>query len=388
MERIILAETNFIKTVAFGGYDKTETEKLFEAMNQKICELENELIQNNQLLENYKSDSDDVKNYEAVLSSERTKLSQLQVQNETLAAKNKELSSKMRDKELKVKELKNTVSDLKKKLSAADPDNSSDAAAMSRIFLEAQKTSDEMLDRARNEAEVLRKEAVRLAESIIEEANEKAGRIVSEAKEKASRTAQPYLNAGDMSENFSKLDSRLNMLKDLISDFEKTGMEHIAQCVSIISDAAENVKVLPAEDSGKTSAAPPEKVDESGNEAPVTPENTGAVPEHTDNNNDNSANEQYEDLQVLMAMAEALDDDAPDEQSEENTEKLTAAEEAADEQDEDLQALMAMAEALDGDTPDDQSEDKEKLTAAEKAADEQYEDLQVLMAMAEALSDE
>lgn len=357
-----MAETNFIKTVAFGGYDKAETEKLFEAMNQRICDLQNEMIQNKLLLNNYKSDSDEVKNFEAVLSAERSKLSQLQVQNETLTAKNRDLSSEMRDKELKIKELKASVADLKKKLSyiADATDSDSSAVAMSKAFLEAQRSSDEMLDRARDEAEVLRKNAVRLAESIIDEANEKAERIISEAK-RNTLPGTVFVQDGNsiLSENFGKLGSQLGLLKKLISDFESSGMEYITQCEDIISDTAESMKNIPTEKAADSPATPVKvtvakrarSAADTPDETPVSavkqdssdsPEikitdskevpdkkkkkkNKKNIPENQDikepvsdqpadvsaekaDENDSSY-DQSEDLKILMAMAEALNDD-------------------------------------------------------------------------------
>ena len=80
-------ETRFIKTVAFGGFDKTDVLNHLENLNSQVYDLKNELRDAKYLLEAYRSGSSSEKACETALAEERNILSKYQVANETLSTK-------------------------------------------------------------------------------------------------------------------------------------------------------------------------------------------------------------------------------------------------------------------------------------------------------------
>ena len=98
----IMAETRFMRTVEFGGYDRNDVIKRLEFLNTQVFDLKNELRETKLLMEEYKKGTDEEKAHETVLAGEKVKLTSLQVQNETASAKlkaaeedNKKLSEEL-----------------------------------------------------------------------------------------------------------------------------------------------------------------------------------------------------------------------------------------------------------------------------------------------------
>ena len=94
-----MAETRFIRTVAFGGYDKSDVDKRLEAMYSKVHDLKNELTETKAVLKKYEEGSDAAKSYESVLAVERAKITQLQVKNDNLSEKIKTVRDSIKIKE-------------------------------------------------------------------------------------------------------------------------------------------------------------------------------------------------------------------------------------------------------------------------------------------------
>lgn len=359
-----MAETSFIKTAVFGGYDKTETENLFEAMNLQICELQNELRQNKTLLDSFKSDSDEEKGFEALLAAERTKLSQIQAQNETLTAKNLDLNAVSREKDLRIRELEALVSDLRKQLDTANErlgEQDGSAAAMSKVFIEAQKSSDMIREDARAEAERLRQDAVKLAENVISEANESAAKIIRNAEKKAAGISndETISRRNGVISDMNLLKEEFGKLRELMRDFERSGMECISEGERLLSDASDAVNSCnigisdTLSDSGEDTEINETPAEPADNDTPniyqkikskvyqtmpvefmqdqpelTVPEpdsghapyeelvstDTETVsayeePVSTDTETVSAEEDQTDDLDMLMAMAEALNDD-------------------------------------------------------------------------------
>lgn len=343
-----MAETSFIKTAVFGGYDKTETENLFEAMNLQICELQNELRQNKALLDTFKSDSDEEKGFEALLAAERTKLSQIQAQNETLTAKNKDLNAVSREKDLRIRELEALAADLKKQLDAANErigEQDDSSAAMSRVFIEAQRSSDMLKEEARAEAETLRSDALKLAENVISEANERAAKIIRNAEKKAAGISknEAISRRNGVISDMNLLKEEFGKLRELLRDFERSGMECISESERLLSNASDAVNSCNIEMSDARSGsdedteiretsednaaanilqevkndvrqAMPQEITEDQPEPNVPEPDSDPTPEEepvsaeAESVSTGSGN-QTDDLDMLMAMAEALNDD-------------------------------------------------------------------------------
>jgi len=186
-----MAEARFIKTVAFGGYEKSEVIRRLEYLNTQVYDLKNELRETKLLLDAYKKGSDAEKANESVLSGERAKLTQVQVQNETLTTKLKATEEENKNYEQQVKELSSSVAELTEKLKAtqdklAAAQSGGDAAALSQVFIEAQKSADMLVNNAKAEAEKLTSDAKTAAETTIADANDEAAQIVFEAERVAA----------------------------------------------------------------------------------------------------------------------------------------------------------------------------------------------------------
>ena len=54
-----MAETEFIKAAAFGGYDKTDVDKRLDSLYSLAYEMKNELRETKLLLEKYQEDSEE-----------------------------------------------------------------------------------------------------------------------------------------------------------------------------------------------------------------------------------------------------------------------------------------------------------------------------------------
>lgn len=253
-----MAETRFIRTVAFGGYDKSDVDKRLEAMYSKVHDLKNELTETKAVLKKYEEGSDAAKSYESVLAVERAKITQLQVKNDNLSEKIKTV----RDS-IKIKEDENTslreknaaleaeIEDLK--LSLMTIQVGEDAAALGTVFVEAQKSKEMVLKSAQNEADNIKAMSERSAEDTIADANNKAKEIIYEAEKKAAEiTADAHNNSEEMktasnnlkavlASDIFKISEYFSKLKDVLHDFEVDSSAALEQSQELLKDAEKEV---------------------------------------------------------------------------------------------------------------------------------------------------
>ena len=253
-----MAETRFIRTVAFGGYDKSDVDKRLEAMYSKVHDLKNELTETKAVLKKYEEGSDAAKSYESVLAVERAKITQLQVKNDNLSEKIKTV----RDS-IKIKEDENTclreknaaleaeIEDLK--LSLMTIKVGEDAAALGTVFVEAQKSKEMVLKSAQNEADNIKAMSERSAEDTIADANNKAKEIIYEAEKKAAEiTADAHNNSEEMktasnnlkavlASDIFKISEYFSKLKDVLHDFEVDSSAALEQSQELLKDAEKEV---------------------------------------------------------------------------------------------------------------------------------------------------
>jgi len=223
-----MAETNFIRTTAFGGYDKADVSKRLDYLYSQVFELKNELRESKLSLEEYKKGSEEEKVHEDILSAERAKLTMVQVQNESLNAKVKESREENAAQKAEIESLKGTVEELKAQLSAANSEieklrSTNDGAALSKVFIEAQKSADMLVEDAKAQVATMKSDAEKLVENMVIEANNTAKRIVFDAeKEAAEITASSKSDSENMktaSENLRAV--MLDELKGIGSEFAR-----------------------------------------------------------------------------------------------------------------------------------------------------------------------
>ena len=240
-----MAEARFIKTVTFGGYDKTEVIRRLEYLYTQVYDMKNELRETKLLLDAYKKGTDAEKANETVMAGERAKLTQVQVQNETLTTKLKATEEENKGFEQKVADLNASIEELKEQLKAANDklagyESGNNPASLSQVFIEAQKSADMLVNNAKREAEKLNDEAKKAAELAIADANDEAAQIIYEAERTAAlKLAEAKNKAEEMNvssnnlkaimlDDVTKLGAQMSQLRTTLEAFVDTGLGDIS----------------------------------------------------------------------------------------------------------------------------------------------------------------
>ena len=220
-----MAESRFIKTVAFGGYEKIGVIRKMEYLESQVHDLGNKLTEARLLLDAYKKGTDAEKAQETVLSNERARLTQVQVQNDTLTTKLKATEDENRGFAQEIKDLKASVAELQQQLKTANEtitamQAENEASAISNVFIEAQKSAAMLDESARAKAAALEENSKAAAQSVIEEANIEAEQIVYEANKSAQEIIADAKNQSEQMHAASNnlRASVLNEVKALKSD--------------------------------------------------------------------------------------------------------------------------------------------------------------------------
>ncbi len=371
-----MAESRFIKTVTFGGYDKNDVDKKLEYLYTQVYELKNELRVTKLSLDELRKGTDEEKAHESILAAERAKLTQVQVQNETLSEKYKAADDENKQKDNTIAALKAELDAFKtakeevegqlKALSAG-----SDAAALSTVFIEAQKSANLLEETAKKKAAELEEDAKKLAEDTIDEANNKAMKIVFEAETRAAEIDAEAKNRSEemdaASDNLranlladvERFSAEVEKLRDVFDTFRKEGIEKLDESEKLLRSADKTLKA-----GGVPTFRDPKKFDP---EYPEAPEYKKINAVYASDESE-AEKKKKEELEKLAAMAASLDDGSAPAQTAEVKPAGGI----------DLAALAAQAEALDG------GSDK-KEEAEEKAPASGGIDLAALAAQAAAL---
>lgn len=187
-----MADTLFIKAAAFCGYDKTDVDKRLDTLYTLIYNLKNEIRENKQIIKKYEEGCNQDKAYENAIAVERAQLTQLQVKNENLIEKNKSRQEELKTKEQENAKLNEEIAALKEEVEvlrleqlALKNNNTEDLGI---IFIEAKKSRDLIVNKAKEEANEVMEEARKFSEELIAETNEKIRKLIDNAEKKASDT--------------------------------------------------------------------------------------------------------------------------------------------------------------------------------------------------------
>lgn len=313
-------ETRFIKTVAFGGFDKTDVLNHLENLNSQVYDLKNELRDAKYLLEAYRSGSTSEKACETALAEERSILSKYQVANESLSTKLTAALEENSTCQNQIRALKKEIEDLNAKLKSSNDmiialQAGTEAAALGNVFIEAQKASDMLVGEAKSKSAQINYDAKKAAEDTISGANKMAEQIVREAERNAAETlaeaerkAEEMTLASDsvrsaVTKNADILAKGIGTLKYLLDDLSRTSSSALSQSEKLLGDMSaalrgernENTdedtddedelnetqeEELPAPDNESKDAKPEEKA-----ETPADQDKQEAV--HNDKNNHN-----------------------------------------------------------------------------------------------------
>lgn len=310
-----MAESKFIRTVTYGGYDRNDVNKRLEYLHAQYYEVKNELRETKLALEEYKKGSPEEKAHESVLAVERTKLTDELVQNEKLSGRLKtaEEDIKARDKKIaeleeENKALKSSFDEVKKKLDAYEAGN--DPAALSTVFIEAQKSASLLVDNARKESEEKIADAKKLAEDTVAEANNTAAQIIYDAEKNAARiNAEAQNNAEEMKaasgnlravlmSDIDKLNAEVKKLKDIFAEFEKNGKAGLEDSEKVLGNARSKLT-----EGGVPVFREPAKIEA---DLPDEPMLEKVNTHYSQNEDKETAKKKNEELEKLRAMAASL----------------------------------------------------------------------------------
>lgn len=235
-------EVIFLKTSAFGGYNKEDVDKLLQMLYSQISELESRLREIKSAVEQYKTGTEQEKIYESILSEERAKIAGLQTENQTLSQNLESLRAENIQKENEISALKENVSELEQNISESNMKIASlqtedEATAFSMIFVEAKKSADILISKAQKKASELDENSKKLAENIINDANNKASEITAEANNSLKQMEVSSENMKAlMLDDVNKINQVFSRLKDTFEEFKKSGNDIIGKSENILSE--------------------------------------------------------------------------------------------------------------------------------------------------------
>lgn len=349
-----MAESRFIRTVTYGGFDRNDVNKRLEYLYAQLYELKNELREAKLAAEEFKKGSSEEKAHESVLTVERNKLTDELVQNEKLTAKlktaeedSKLLEDHISELESENKALKDELKTVKDKLAAFEA--GSDAAALSTVFIEAQKSANLLVENARKDAEEKTSDAKKLAEDTVAEANNTAKQIIFEAEKEAARITAEATNhseemkaaSGNMKAvllaDIEKMKAEVDKLKGIFAEFEKNGKSGLEDSEKVLGSAHSRLT-----EGGVPVFKNPAVVEA---ESPDAPELKAVNTDYRQNVDREAEKKKNEELEKLQAMAASLGGSPKEDKS---SQKAAA----------DLDALAKMAADLGGGKPEKKEESK------------------------------
>lgn len=254
-----MAEPRFIKTVTFGGYEKEAVIRRIEFLNEQVHDLRNELRETKLQLEAYRKGTEPEKALESVLSEERAKLTQVQVQNNTLNLKLKATDDENNNLQEEIKKLKTEMGELQDKLKNTESKCAAlmaqdEAMALSNVFIEAQKSSSMLEGTAKSKAAEIEFKTKKLAENIVAEANVEAEQIIFEAERTAAeKIAEAKNQAEQMNvasnnlrasvlENINTLKRHMGLVRDSLEGFRRDGLSRLIEADECLNKTEATLK--------------------------------------------------------------------------------------------------------------------------------------------------
>ncbi len=254
-----MPETKFMKTVTYGGYDKDDVLKQIASYNLRVSELKNQLDEAKAQLNVYKSGGSTDDAYAAAMAEERAKLSEAMAKNETFDAMLRSYEDQINAKDEEIKTLHAAAAELSASLADANAkinalQSGDEAASLSSIFLEAQKSGNSLKAAAKAEADKTKEDALALAEDIVRDANNEAAKIVYEAEKNAAvATANAQNDVEQMNvatnnmraamlENIEGLTTEVLNIKTVLEEFSKNGLNDLIKAQELISGTENTLK--------------------------------------------------------------------------------------------------------------------------------------------------
>lgn len=338
----------FIKTTAFGGYDKADTDSALEALYSRIFTLESKVKESEALLEGYKQGRDEQSVSEEILSEDKKILAETQGKLQALTEKEERLEAELSEKNQKISELSskldNCMAEIKKANKRLELAGLNSSEALSKVFIEAQKSADMLIEDAKKQAEQLKSDAHKLTEDIIIDANNKAAQIVYDAEKAAAetdarmRTSAEELKAASsnlkasMLEDIKNIGGIISKFKGLFDEFESSGHDILSRSEDMLKKAEDTLTAGGVPEFTSPKAIAPD--------LPEAPKLIAPNREYSSANKGTKTLQSDIDLEKLMVMAKSLENDSSASPADEEKPSENGA------SDIDLDALAKMAEAL------------------------------------------
>lgn len=325
-----MADTLFIKAAAFCGYDKTDVDKRLDTLYTLIYNLKNEIRENKQIIKKYEEGCNQDKAYENAIAVERAQLTQLQVKNENLIEKNKSRQEELKTKEQENAKLNEEIAALKEEVEvlrleqlALKNNNTEDLGI---IFIEAKKSRDLIVNKAKEEANEVMEEARKFSEELIAETNEKIRKLIDNAEKKASdalkdaEAKRKSLVDEEVSlknaflEKIKSFSDELNSIKASVDTFTAASDAFFDDSQKLLSETELKTSGLAKSDDSVNKPKPPQTESDNIDNTSVNAETDNKSDADTkpeENNGDNadnqnSNNESGINLDDLLKQAEEL----------------------------------------------------------------------------------
>ena len=311
-----MAESQFMKTVLFGGYDKSDVDKRMTYLYDLCFESKNKLREAKVIIDKLKQGSMDEDAINSALADDRAKLTEMQVKNQNLVEKARTITDENNRLTQEVSELKAKLEEVEAQLSEANAKLASEGgnnqgAMLNMVFQQAQSSADLIVKTSKQQAENLEADSKKLAENTITDANNKAKTIIYEAEKKAAsiiKESKDKSNAMDVASGnirasvlgeVEKMNSAINRFKSVFDDFANAGTKMIVQSQDFLNEATEQLTT-----GGVPAFKTPEPVEDELIDQPVLDEIDEV---YAMNVPDTSISERKSDaLQRLQEKAEAM----------------------------------------------------------------------------------
>ncbi len=346
-----MAGSLFIKSTAFGGYDKPETDKVVEDLFTQVYDLKNQVRDSELYAANRKDGLDEADNKANIVAASAKELAKVQAENETLSRHVEELKAESKDKDEQIAGLNAEIEKLKGELKEAnnrlDKVENGEASMLSKVFIEAQKSADMVRSEAEKQAEDLKADTEKLTTNMITEANNKAAQIVYAAEKQAAEIEAKAINDDEamkaassnmkavMLTDIQKISADLSKIKELFVSLQTDGTDKLTKSETMLKDA---------EDSLKKDGVPKFKVPEEIAATLPSQPKLGKTDYSYSTGKSKDDIEKNEELEKLMNMAQSLSGD--DKKSDKKDSKKADKKEEKSSGGIDLDALAKMAEAL------------------------------------------
>ena len=347
-----MAGSLFIKSTAFGGYDKPETDKVIEDLFAQVYELKNKVRDSDLFAAAKKKGADDQANAADVVAASAKELAKVQAENETLSRHVEELKAESKGKDDQIAELNAEIEKLKADLKEAnnklDKVENGEAAMLSKVFIEAQKSADMVLGDAKKQADSIKADSEKLTENMVVEANNKAAKIVYAAEKQAAEIEAKAINDDEamkaassnmkavMLSDIESISADLAKIKELFVSLQTNGTDKLTMSETMLKDAEASLKK-----DGVPKFKVPEEIAADLPKEPVL----GKTDYSYNSTKTKDDIERNEELEKLMSMAQSIakDDDKKTEKKEEKKDNKKDTKSGGGL---DLDALAKMAESL------------------------------------------